>query len=133
VSILLIVLFALILKVGGSELSPHDKPIASCEFVHLTRAEADRLDGQTVQFQVEMSSAEDEHNGYILYDCKSRNAVARTAWFLPNADGSDLETDDGSFEVEGRLVVIVHPDRLVGATWFDGFMEFRLMNVRRVW
>jgi hypothetical protein len=126
------ILFAAILNLCGSELPNDDKPIPPREFAYLAQADADRLDGQMVRFQIELNSTEGEHNGYILYDCKSRNAVARSVWFRPNADGSDLDTDDGPFEVEGRLVVIVHPARLVGATWFDGFTEFRLVDARRV-
>ena len=95
----------------------------------LTATEAEQLKGKLARFRIVLDSREWEHDGLMVYDCRSADRIRRSVFF---ARGQDTEEDE--LTVEAVLRIIDHA-RAVGldGTQFEGFREYRLVEARSAW
>jgi hypothetical protein len=109
------------------------KPSSKVEGIHvlasLSLSQANDLDGRNARFRVTVDSMAWTHENYTFYDCRTVDDVSRTMWFLP---GEEID-EDNPMIVEGCLKVMHHcPTVGEMGTRFPGFMEYRLMDARRI-
>src|SRR5215813_406456 len=131
--LLLFLPFSLLLIPSGKP-RPTDlqrsEPDASAERAHdfakLTASEAEHLQGKPARYRIVLDSREWEHDGLMVYDCKSIDRIRRSVCF---ALGQDTEEDE--LTVEAVLRIIDHAPA-VGADGmqFEGFREYRLVEAR---
>src|SRR5262249_9328100 len=95
--------------------SPGAKPRLH-DLATLSSADALRLDGRRGLFRISLDSTEGEYDGFILYDCRSPDAVLRSVRLYPGQE------DDDEMVVETTLRVVRHPAS--GA--FPALIESRL-------
>ena len=123
---MLVVLYFVL--IGPPPISPEVTGLE--DLATMTATDAAKLDGRFGKFRIRLNSPDLEYNGYILYECESADGIARTIWFHPDSEQDDFD-DEKPIYVEARLVVIVHPARVIRRTFFIGFAEYRLMDARR--
>jgi hypothetical protein len=87
----------------------------------LSTADAFRLDGRRGLFRISLDSLPGEYNGFILYDCRSPDAVFRTVRLYPGQ-----EVDD-AMVVEATLHIVRHP----ASGPFPALVEYRLTRAVR--
>jgi hypothetical protein len=100
----------------------------ACVRVHdlaaLDEVSAQRLEGMRALCRVRLDSTEGEHDGFILFDCKSPDAVYRSVRLYPFQHiGEDEETQ----VVEPTLLIVRH--RAAGQ--FPAMTEYRLTRAVR--
>jgi len=99
------------------------------DFARLTATEAEQLKGKLARFRIVLDSREWEHDGLMVYDCKSVDRIRRSVFF---ARGQDTEDDE--LTVEAVLRIIDHAPAVgVDGTQFEGFREYRLVEARSAW
>src|SRR4051812_35394506 len=101
-------------------LPPRPRPALIQDATVLAAAELERLDGRVVRVRAE--SLHNAWEGIVGLDG-------------PTTDGWAAEWDggaEGPVMLEGRLSVLQHRAGFIGATWFPGFVEFRLTKARVV-
>jgi hypothetical protein len=87
----------------------------------LSGADAFRFDGRRGLFRISLDSLPGEYDGFILYDCRSPDAVFRAVRLHP---GQEIDDD---MLVEATLHVVRHPAS--GA--FPALIEYRLTQAVR--
>src|SRR5437763_8638310 len=124
-------LLALIL-IGPPRADTRQQPTA--DFARLAVADARRQVGRPVRVRLEVESLPEVRDGFVVFDCTSSDSALRTVWFESGElGGDDADTaPDGRIEVVGRLAIVEHSGRRIGATTFPGFTELRLTEARRV-
>jgi hypothetical protein len=70
-----------------------------------------------------LDSLPDEHDGQPLYDGTSVDDVARSVFLAPGEQVNDGEEE---LTVEATLLVLHHPAKVIGGTFFPAFWEYRL-------
>jgi hypothetical protein len=87
----------------------------------LSPADAFHLDGRRGLFRISLDSLPGEYDGFILYDCRSPDAVFRAVRLYPGQ-----EVDD-EMVVEATLHLVRHP------AWgpFPALVEYRLTQAVR--
>ncbi len=119
------ILFALALIVNSIDPAPGG-PVLTHDFARLTGGEAAALVGRRKLYRIKLDSAEVTEGRFILYECQTVNAVARTVWLYAGQDVADEMT------VEATLVVLYHAASVGDkGTRFPGFTEYRLKRAIR--
>jgi hypothetical protein len=98
------------------------------QLASISLLEAQALRGKLARFRVAVDSMASFHENFVFYDCPTVDSVVRTMWFL----GHEEIDEDGPMIVEGQLRVIHHRATTDGPFRFPGFVEYRLMDARRV-
>jgi hypothetical protein len=91
------------------------------DLASLSGADALRLDGRCGLFRISLDSLPDEYGGFILYDCRSPDAVFRTVRLSPGQEVGD------EMVVEATLHIIRHP----ASGPFPALVEYRLTQAVR--
>jgi hypothetical protein len=98
------------------------RPSRVYDLAMLSPADAASLAGSMALYRIEVDSLAEEHEGRILVDCTSPDAVHRTARLLPVKQVPEAVT------VRARLQVLRH-----GASWgFLELVEYRLLDAAEV-
>src|SRR5262245_30913062 len=114
-------LFCLALSpVGDAGPSPGAKARLH-DLAALSDADALRLDGRRGLFRISLDSLPGESDGFILYDCRSPDAVFRAVRLYPGQ-----EVDD-EMVVEAALHIVRHP----ASGPFPALVEYRLTRAVR--
>jgi hypothetical protein len=126
--LLLFLPFSLLLIPDGPP-RPTTRTERTHNFSTLTAQEAEHLQGKLAKFRIVLDSREWEHEGLMVYDCKSVDRIRRSVSF---ARGQDTEEDE--LTVEAVLRIIEHARSLgLDGTQFEGFREYRLTEARSAW
>src|SRR5262245_12803685 len=108
--------------------SPSGDTVQVPELATLTDAEAVRLHGRRHWCWVRIDGPEMITDHYEEYQCKGEGeAISRTVWFVLGEKVNPKVPQ----RVEGTLLVINHPPRVILGTEFVGFTEYRLVGARR--
>jgi hypothetical protein len=110
----------------------HPRSISRIAVAHdlarLTASQAELLEGKRAKYWIVLDSLPDYHEGYVLYDCLSRDEIGRTVWF----EGEQNLAED--MVVEATLRVLHHVASVArNGTPFQGFTEYRLTHAIRRW
>ena len=89
-------------------------------FATLTDAEAQRLHGQRIQAWVMIDGPGTELSCHVSYQLKGEGDVSRTLMVFHGQEVSDKRL----LCVEGTLLVIDHPTRVIRGVLFAGFREY---------